>query len=69
MVTDVVMPGMHGDEVATQVRRCFPDIKVIFMSGYIENGEALLHAGAQVLLKPFSALDLLSRVKKTILGC
>ena len=34
LVTDVVMPGLTGDEVASQIRATQPDLPVVFMSGY-----------------------------------
>jgi nitrogen-specific signal transduction histidine kinase/ActR/RegA family two-component response regulator len=43
LVTDVVMPGMRGPALAEAVREMHPDIKVLLMSGYLEEGA--LHAG------------------------
>ena len=37
MLTDVVMPEVSGPELATTIRRLYPNISVIFMSGYNED--------------------------------
>lgn len=37
LLTDVIMPGMHGQQVAETVKELLPDIQVIFMSGYMED--------------------------------
>ena len=60
LLTDVVMPGMNGRELADQLRRARPQMKTIFMSGYTDR---LLQqdAGAgfsQFLQKPFTLAQL-----------
>ncbi len=69
LLTDIVLSGMHGGEVADRVRGFFPGIRVIFMTGYAETTNALPLADAQILLKPFSAAELLSRVRAALVGC
>jgi PAS domain S-box-containing protein len=64
LLTDLVMPGVHGPELAAQIRMQRPGIGVVFMSGYAEDalgrgGE--LSASGEFLPKPFS-LEALSRV-------
>ena len=44
LISDVVMPGMSGPELASQLSRSRPDMVVLFMSGYPDH--ALLHRGA-----------------------
>ena len=57
LLTDVIMPGMNGKEVADQLAVLRPGIKVLFMSGY--SGELIAHhgvleAGVAYLPKPFT---------------
>jgi signal transduction histidine kinase/CheY-like chemotaxis protein len=55
MITDVVMPGMTGPEVAAQVRARFPHVGVLFVTGYAgEAGEGGELEGEAVLRKPFT---------------
>jgi signal transduction histidine kinase/CheY-like chemotaxis protein len=63
LLTDLVMPGAHGPELAAQIRMQRPGIGVVFMSGYAEDvlgrgGE--LRASGEFLPKPFS-VEALSR--------
>jgi two-component system cell cycle sensor histidine kinase/response regulator CckA len=65
LLTDVVMPGMSGPDLARQVREMRPGLVAIFMTGYSEN--EILRAAAHGRLenhiqKPFTIDALLSRV-------
>jgi len=66
LLTDVVMPGMSGRELADTIRRTRPGIRVMFASGYADD-EALLgdvrHDAGTFLQKPFSAQELVHRVR------
>ena len=56
LLTDVVMPRKGGKEVAERFRVDLPETKVIFTSGYAENGPttgAELDPGTPMLAKPF----------------
>ncbi|MBL0938476.1 MAG: response regulator [Gemmatimonadaceae bacterium] len=70
LVTDVVMPGLNGREVADQAIRLRPGLPVLFISGYTE--EALLRKGVResddrtLLAKPFTSLELARRVRAAI---
>lgn len=60
IISDVIMPGMTGPELAEEVERLFPDLGILFVTGYVgEAGEAGRMAGRDVLRKPFtvSALE------------
>jgi two-component system, cell cycle sensor histidine kinase and response regulator CckA len=66
LITDMVMPGMSGQELARQMRGLRDGIRVIYMSGYSEHaaGEAAkCDAAAAVLTKPFSRAVLLRTVR------
>jgi PAS domain S-box-containing protein len=70
LITDVVMPGLSGKEVAERVRARNDRIKVLFISGYTDNvilHHGILYEGINFLQKPFSAGDL-SRKIAQILG-
>ncbi|HXX93989.1 MAG TPA: ATP-binding protein [Planctomycetota bacterium] len=69
LVTDVVMPGMSGSEVAERVRLARPGIKVLYMSGYTDS--AVFHHGVrqgetEYLEKPFTP-DALARKVRDVL--
>jgi two-component system, cell cycle sensor histidine kinase and response regulator CckA len=66
LITDMVMPGMSGQELARKMRKLREGIRVIYMSGYSEHaaGEAAKCDGAAVVLtKPFSRSTLLRTVR------
>jgi signal transduction histidine kinase/ActR/RegA family two-component response regulator len=70
LVTDVVMPKMRGPELAKRLRATRPDLKVVFMSGYLEqndNGEDFT-GNAAFLQKPFSKDVLVRQVAATLAG-
>jgi PAS domain S-box-containing protein len=61
MLTDVVMPAMHGDALADAVVQRWPEIKVVFMSGYTDGSSELrgrLDPDVLMLDKPFHRRDL-----------
>jgi len=68
LLTDVVMPGLRGHEVADQVLSARPGIKVLYMSGYAD--EALLGAaaiaGPALIEKPFAVDTLARRVREAL---
>ena len=69
LVTDIVMPGMNGHELARQLTALKPDLKTLFMSGYIEDQSiqtAILDPGVMFLAKPFSTAELAERVAKLL---
>ena len=66
MLTDVVMPGVNGRELATRARQLRPGLKVLFMSGYSPN--AVVHQGrvdldVQLIQKPVALHELSSRIR------
>ncbi|HEV8125196.1 MAG TPA: response regulator [Gemmatimonadales bacterium] len=69
LLTDVVLPGMSGREVAARVRALRPGIKVLFASGYTDDVilQHLLEAGDEVILqKPFAEADLSRKVRAVL---
>jgi CheY-like chemotaxis protein len=69
LLTDVVMPGMLGHEVARQVHAVRPALPVLYMSGYaqpiLDTHGAFAHQ-IDLLEKPFSEATLLTRVRRAI---
>jgi PAS domain S-box-containing protein len=62
LLTDIVMPGVLGTQLADQVRAICPELRVIFMSGYTQgviDTEALSHSSAVFIEKPFNVESLL----------
>jgi two-component system cell cycle sensor histidine kinase/response regulator CckA len=71
LVSDVVMPGMLGKELAERLTDQRPDTRVLYMSGYAQPvlaSQGTLDPGVALLEKPFTAADLLSAVRKRLDG-
>jgi PAS domain S-box-containing protein len=70
LVTDVVMPGgLNGRELAERLKPLYPDLKVLFMSGY--TNEAIVHHGVLepglfFLQKPFTPYVLIKKVRDVL---
>ena len=70
LVTDVVMPRMNGTDLAKEVERIRPGMKILFISGHPERaGAGLDPVGVtNLLMKPFTADTLAARIKEMITG-
>ncbi|OJF11590.1 hybrid sensor histidine kinase/response regulator [Couchioplanes caeruleus] len=71
LVSDVVMPGMLGKELADRLTDVRPDTRVLYMSGYAQPvlaSKGTLDPGVALLEKPFTAEDLLTAVRKRLDG-
>jgi PAS domain S-box-containing protein len=69
LLTDVIMPGMNGRELAQRISEIRPNVKVLYMSGYTENvvgHNGTLDAGVRLLQKPFNLRDLKSIVREVL---
>jgi two-component system cell cycle sensor histidine kinase/response regulator CckA len=69
LLTDVIMPGMNGRELAQRISEIRPNVKVLYMSGYTENvigRNGTLDAGVRLLQKPFTLRDLKSKVREVL---
>ena len=65
LLTDVVMPGMSGQELADEIKRMHPKIRILFMSGYTSNAivhRGVLDEGLSLLTKPFTRSGLVQKV-------
>jgi DNA-binding response OmpR family regulator len=69
LLTDVIMPGMNGRELAQRISQIRPNVKVLYMSGYTENvigQNGTLDAGVRLLQKPFNLRDLKLKVREVL---
>ena len=71
LITDVVLPGMSGIDLAITVKRIFPDCKIILFSGQASTADLLAAAGREghqfvLLSKPLHPTDLLARISDTL---
>ena len=69
LVTDVIMPGMSGKELADHLTSVYPDMKVIFCSGYTDNAivhHGVLDQGTNFLQKPFTNKSLIQKVRSVL---
>ncbi len=66
LLTDVVMPGLNGPELARRLKYFRPEMKVLFMSGYTDNmiyQQGELDASMSLVQKPFSVEGLARKVR------
>jgi two-component system cell cycle sensor histidine kinase/response regulator CckA len=69
VLTDVIMPGISGPEFADELRKLWPDIKVLFMSGYTADAimnQKTLEPGTPFIGKPFRMAELLKKVRDVL---
>lgn len=67
LVTDLLLPGRNGTEVADEYRRCFPNGKVLFISGFADSllvHQAINSPGAAFLRKPFGPRQLSNALRQ-----
>ncbi len=67
LITDLVMPGLDGRELATRVRAAYPEVGVVFISGYVPDAHRLEGLpGALFLPKPFNPGDLVKMAERAV---
>jgi PAS domain S-box-containing protein len=71
LFTDVIMPGMNGRQLADEMAKVRPGVKVLFTSGYTEN--AIIHhgrldEGVLLLAKPYRKSDMAMMIRKALAG-
>ena len=69
LLTDIVMPGMNGRQLADEMTGRQPSIRVLYMTGYSRNAivhQGRLDAGVSLLQKPITQLTLARRVRELL---
>ena len=69
LMTDVVMPEMNGRDLSGQITDLYPDIRLLFMSGYTANviaHQGVLDEGVAFIQKPFSMADLAEKIREVL---
>ena len=69
LLTDVVMPGLSGPQLAQELRIARPGMRVLFMSGYTDEAlgrHGVLEEGIALLEKPFTRGSLLRKLREVL---
>ena len=69
LLTDVIMPGMSGRQLAEKILSSRPETKIVYMTGYTDDMVVqykVLEPGVQLLQKPFTKVDLAQKVRATL---
>ena len=64
LLTDMILPGENGAQLAARMRQQNPGLKVLFVTGYADQLAVLKNAGEEYLLKPFCTEALLRKVSE-----
>jgi CheY-like chemotaxis protein len=69
LLTDVIMPGMSGRQLAEKILSKRPETKIVYMTGYTDDmvmQHKVLEPGVQLLQKPFTKVELATKVRATL---
>ena len=69
LFTDMLLPGMNGGELAAALRQRWPEMKVLYMSGYTDDAivhRGVLEEGLVFYQKPITPLALLHKVREVL---
>jgi CheY-like chemotaxis protein len=69
LLTDIVMPGMNGRQLADELRRRQPELKVLFMTGYSRHAvvhQGRLDSGVSLLQKPLNQSTLAAKIRDSL---
>jgi signal transduction histidine kinase/CheY-like chemotaxis protein len=71
LLTDVIMPGMSGRQLAERISSKRPQTRIVYMTGYTDDmvvQHKVLEPGVKLLQKPFTKVDLALKVRSTLDG-
>jgi CheY-like chemotaxis protein len=69
LLTDVILPGKNGRQLADELTKWHADTKVLFMTGYSRNAivhQGRLDPGVQMLQKPVTSIDLGRKIREML---
>lgn len=66
LLTDVVMPGVSGQELVRLARARWPGVRVLYMSGYSNDEVRITEPDAEFLQKPFTPSELMAKIQETL---
>jgi two-component system cell cycle sensor histidine kinase/response regulator CckA len=66
LLSDVMMPGMSGPDLALKLKESRPEMRVILMSGYPDGGMLVLNYGWYFIEKPFVPVQLVAKIKEVL---
>jgi CheY-like chemotaxis protein len=69
LLTDVIMPGLNGRQLAERLVQQRPDLKILYISGYVSNViglEGSIELGMEYLRKPFGARELSAKIREVL---
>ena len=69
MITDVVMPEINGPELAKSLMSLYPEMKVLYMSGFVKNfisHQGILGKEMNYIQKPFTVNELARKVREVL---
>ena len=66
LLTDVVMPGVSGQELVHLARARWPRVRVLYMSGYSNDEIRIAEPDAEFLQKPFTPSELMAKIQETL---
>ena len=69
LLTDVVMPGMSGTELANHLKKLHPEMRVAFMSGHVEDAlirHKILDGDVPFIQKPCRPINLIRKVQEVL---